>query len=71
MKSPTNGGDRVPNGHLFSPNETSSTVTLLYLLSCWSREPYGNQETTKTVTKTMGFSLPTDIEAQLPRKIPT
>ena len=25
MRSPSNGGDRVPTGHLLSPNEASST----------------------------------------------
>ena len=31
MKSPNNGGDRGPTGHLLSPNEASSTGIGLYL----------------------------------------
>ena len=38
MKSPNNEGDRVPTGHLLSPNEASSTRIGLYLIELLAKE---------------------------------
>lgn len=32
IKSPNNGGERVPPGHLFSPNKVSSTGNEFHLI---------------------------------------
>jgi hypothetical protein len=38
MKSPNNGGDRVPTGHLLSTNKASSTGTRLHPIDLLAKE---------------------------------
>ena len=40
MKSPSNGGGSAPTGHLFSPNEASSTGIGLHLLELLANEVF-------------------------------
>ena len=60
MKSPNNGGDRVPTGHLLSPNEASSTGTALHSIELLAKGVSWNSPKTQAVTKTMGCSLQAD-----------
>ena len=38
MRSPSNGGDRVPTGHLLSPNEAFHSGTELHLIELLAKE---------------------------------
>ena len=60
MKSPNNGGDRTPVGHLLSPNEASSTGTGFHLIELLVPGVYGSPQTTQAVDKLIGCSPQTD-----------
>lgn len=54
---PKNGEDRATTGHIFSPNEASSTRNGLNLTVLLAKGPHGNPQTTQTVVKTIGILL--------------
>ena len=60
MKSSNNEGDRVPRGHILSPNEASNTRTQIQPIELLARVGQRNPQTTQAVGKTICCSLQTD-----------
>ena len=46
-----NGGGRAPNGHLLSPNKTSTTVIGLHLIELLAKESHGNPQTARLLPR--------------------
>ena len=65
MKSPNNGGDRAPTGHLSSPNEVSNTGHELQLIKFLGEGVHENPQTYQAVAKATGYSLLTHGKALL------
>lgn len=65
MKSPNNRG-RIPTDHFLSCHQTKFLVPGLGYtqLSFWPKGPQGNPQTSQVITKTIGYSLKTETEAE-------
>ena len=70
MKSPNNGEDRVPTGHLLSLNKVSINGTGLHPSELLAKSIPWKSPTIQAVTKTIGCSPKTD-KVPLFKTIPT
>ena len=51
MKSPNNGRNRVPFGHLLPPNQLLVQELSYIFLNCWPKGSYRNPQITQDVSK--------------------
>lgn len=65
MKAPNNEGDRVPTGHLLSPDKLLVLGLDYFQMNCWPKDSHGYLQTRRAVAERIGCSLQTNSNAPL------